>query len=278
MSSKKTIRAGGVNEHFNLPWIKLSESNNQKAFELFWKAYAGGTGVLTSALKNSEIDIAVLLTEGLLLDILKTNELKLIAFHVDNPLRWGIHVRNEDTTGKINYSGKKFAVSRIGSGSHTMAKYLLSENNTPYSDENMIEVGSLEGGLESLANKTSDVFLWEKFTTEPFLSIHNLSCIGEIKTPWPPFSIAVRKSYYNENKNLLSEIILEVKKLADQILANKNTSQEIFERWKINTANAEKWLSEIRWNDRMLDDNFDFTPIFKNMQKAGLLDELPTLN
>lgn len=278
MSEKINIRAGGVNEHFNLPWIKLSEKNSsEKKYEFHWKNFAGGTGVLTSALHENEIDWAVLLTEGLILDIIKNNKLKLVCFHVKNPLRWGIHVRKSEFTNEINYSGKKFAVSRLGSGSHTMAKFLLNENGIMYDENKMIEAGSLEGGLQSLKKSESDVFLWEKFTTEPFLEESGLKCIGEVKTPWPPFSVAVRRDFYKNNHTVISEILSEVKILAKNILDDSNTVNEIHERWNITIENANRWLAEIIWDDVEITDEKTLFPVLRNMKKAGLISNQENL-
>lgn len=272
MISEKVISIGGVNEHFNLPWMKLCENSSAK---MNWKSFAGGTGILTSALQSGEIDIAVLLTEGLLLDIIKNGNLSLICFHVSNPLRWAIHVREKDSPD-FSFENKRFAISRLGSGSHTMAKYLLNKKNISYDENLMIEVGSLEGGLKSLEENESDIFLWEKFTTEPFLKNHGLTAIGEVLTPWPPFSVASTKKFKNENEDLISEIIKEVKHNAESILSSDSTVPEIGARWKIQPENASRWLSEIKWDDRIPVDVKSLASILENMKKAGLIDSVPT--
>ncbi len=271
MISEKVISIGGVNEHFNLPWMKLCENSSSK---MNWKSYAGGTGVLTSALRSNEIDIAVLLTEGLLLDILKNGNLSLICFHVANPLRWAIHIR-EKNSENFSFENKRFAISRIGSGSHTMAKFLLNGKNIPYNEKMMVEVGSLEGGLKSLEENKSDIFLWEKFTTEPFLKNHGLKSIGEVLTPWPPFSVATTKKFLKENKELISEIASEVKHISNEIHEASSTIAEMGERWKILPENAAKWLSEIKWDDRIPVDEKSLASVLENMKKAGLIEKIP---
>jgi hypothetical protein len=272
MISEKVISIGGVNEHFNLPWMKLCENSSSK---MNWKSFAGGTGVLTSALQSGEIDIAVLLTEGLLLDIIKNRNLCLICFHVSNPLRWAIHVRENDSLN-FSFENKRFAISRLGSGSHTMAKYLLNAKNISYDEKLMVEVGSLEGGLKSLEENKSDIFLWEKFTTEPFLKNHQLTAIGEVLTPWPPFSVAATKKFKKENEELISEIIKDVRHHSDRILSSVSTIPEIEKRWKIQPENASRWLSEIKWDDRIPVDVKSLASILENMKKAGLIDSVPT--
>lgn len=275
MISTDLIKVGGVNEHFNLPWIKLcEESNSNSNFKLHWNSFAGGTGVLTTALQNNEIDIAVLLTEGLLLDIIKNKNLSLICFHVANPLRWAIHIRKNDSKD-FSFENKRFAISRFGSGSHTMAKFLLNEKNIPYNENLMIEVGSLEGGLNSLEENKADIFLWEKFTTEPFLDQHGLIAFGEVLTPWPPFSVATTKKFKNENPELLKEIILKVKNKSQSILNDASTISELNIRWKIETQNAENWLKEIKWDDEIPINHQKLASVLDNMKKAGLIEQIP---
>ena len=280
MSGIKKVRIGGVNEHFNLPWIKLSENKNSSlGFELEWKAFAGGTGVLTNALHQNEIDLAVLLTEGLILDILipkaiGNKKLRLICFHVENPLRWAIHVRENEIITDEYFKNKKFAVSRIGSGSHTMAKVLLNEKKVNYSDQNMLEVGSLEGGLKAVNEKKADIFLWEKFTTQPFLNEYKLKSIGEVLTPWPPFSLASTLEYFEENKSLIEEILAEVRKQIDTIKNDSTITAEFLKRWNIAPENAQNWLSEIKWNNQIPVSNVKLASVLDNMFKSGLIEEV----
>lgn len=275
MSGVKNVRIGGVNEHFNLPWIKLSENkNSSNGFLLDWKSFAGGTGVLTNALHQNEIDLAVLLTEGLILDILKKKKLRLICFHVENPLRWAIHVRESEIISDDFFKSKIFAVSRIGSGSHTMAKVLLKEKKGIYSDSNMLEVGSLEGGLKAVKEKKADIFLWEKFTTQPFLTEYGLKSVGEVLTPWPPFSLASTQEYFEANKNLIEKILVEVRKQIAVIKNNPSITAEFLKRWNITPENAHNWLSEIKWNDQIPVSNEKLASVLDTMHQSGLIEKI----
>lgn len=262
------IRIGGVNEHFNLPWIKAAEINNFSC-PIEWKSFAGGTGVLTSALRNNEIDIAILLTEGLIIDIIKNKELQLINFHVNNPLRWAVHIRQADKNN-FTYQNKRIAISRKGSGSHTMAKFLVKES---ISKNTFVEVGSLEGGLKALKNNEADIFLWEKFTTQPFLEQYNLIAIDEVRTPWPPFSIASTKKFAKENTPLILDLLSYVQHIKEDLVDNKHLVRELSIRWQIQEEEAKQWIAEIKWHDYS-NINLDNTKlILTEMKKVNLLDE-----
>ena len=118
------IRIGGVPEHFNLPIHLAIEQKlfEQADIEIEWITYKGGTGQMTKALRANEVDVCILLTEGIIADIINGNPCKIISEYVTTPLIWGIHTSVQN---KINREAdifdKKYAISRFGSGSHLMA-------------------------------------------------------------------------------------------------------------------------------------------------------------
>ncbi len=63
-----------------------------------WKDYYGGTGAMCKALRAKEIDLAVILTEGIITDIIGGNKSKIIQTFVKSPLIWGIHVAKDSIT------------------------------------------------------------------------------------------------------------------------------------------------------------------------------------
>ncbi len=56
----KTIKVGGVPEHFNLPWHLCIEEKlfEDKDLNVIWKDFPGGTGEMNKALRSGEIDVA----------------------------------------------------------------------------------------------------------------------------------------------------------------------------------------------------------------------------
>ena len=60
----KNLIIGGVPEHFNLPWyLTLRDKEyHAKDINLRWRDFPGGTGRMCKALRNGEIDLAVILT------------------------------------------------------------------------------------------------------------------------------------------------------------------------------------------------------------------------
>ena len=100
----KKIRVGGVPEHFNFAWhIALKDKLFENSgIDLQWIDCPGGTGEMTQSLKNNKIDLAVVLTEGIVKSISDGNQFKIIQTFVKSPLIWGIHVSSKSNFNKIN--------------------------------------------------------------------------------------------------------------------------------------------------------------------------------
>ena len=109
----KTLKVGGVPEHFNLPWHLCIENDEFKNEDInvIWKDFPDGTGAMTRALRSGEIDVAVLLTEGAVKDIISGNEAKIVQSYIGSSLIWGIHVdanseyQNIEDLGLIERAG-----------------------------------------------------------------------------------------------------------------------------------------------------------------------------
>jgi ABC-type nitrate/sulfonate/bicarbonate transport system substrate-binding protein len=189
------LKIGGVPEHFNLPWRMAIEEGKfrKQGIQLHWGDMGGGTGQMIRGLKNKTLDIAVLLTEGITKAILQGLDAKIIQVYVTSPLRWGIHDPFNSDIEKIDQlEGKTFAISREGSGSHLMSFVKANQEGWDTKELKFNVVGDLYGGLWALENNKAQAFLWEKYTTHPFVEQKKCRCIDEVITPWPCFVIAVR--------------------------------------------------------------------------------------
>lgn len=252
----KNFLIGGVPEHFNLPWyIALRDKKfNEKGINLRWKDYAGGTGQMCRALREKEIDMAVILTEGMVRDIVNGNETKIIQVFVKSPLLWGIHVAaNSDYETVSDLKGTEAAISRYGSGSHLMA--FVNAENLDWDlkkDLNFKVIKDLDGALVGLPKGNGDYFMWEKFMTKPHVDNGIFRLVGESPTPWPSFVIAVRNDILETEAESVKAILEVINSITADFKNIPDIDEMISKRYGIKIEDVLEWLSLTEWCDRQL--------------------------
>ncbi|HAT66207.1 MAG TPA: ABC transporter substrate-binding protein [Flavobacteriaceae bacterium] len=247
----KHFKIGGVPEHFNLPWyLTLKNKEYQKEeINLRWIDYYGGTGQMCKALREKEIDMAVILTEGIIRDIIHGNECKIVQCFVKSPLIWGIHVaENSNYKSVSDLKGTKAAISRFGSGSHLMA-YVNAENEgwDIEKDLDFELIKNLEGALEGLPKGNGDYFMWEKFTTKPYVDNGTFRLVGECLTPWPCFVIAVRNDVLDNEKEAVKTIIDIINTTTSEFKNIPSIDKMIANRYHQKIEDVRLWLSLTEW-------------------------------
>ncbi len=252
----KKFTIGGVPEHFNLPWyvtLKNKEYTSE-GINLRWKDFHGGTGAMCKSLREKEIDMAVILSEGIIRDIIKGNQCKIVQVYIKSPLIWGIHVANHskfNTTEDLK--GTKAAISRYGSGSHLMA-YINAENHNWNQEEDLkFEViKNLNGALEGLPKGVGDYFMWEKFTTKPYVDNGTFRLIDECPTPWPCFVIAVRNDVLENEEQCIKSILKIINSTTLDFKSTLQLDQIISERYNQKIEDVQQWLSLTEWSQVQL--------------------------
>jgi len=184
----ETIRLGGVPEHFNLP-IHLAIERGEfekRGIKIEWTTFRGGTGQMTKALRDGEIDACILLTEGIITDIIRGNPSKIISQYVNTPLTWGVHTGAKNPLNNyLDIFDQQYGISRFGSGSHLMAIVDANAQGHTLKKEQFNIIKNLEGALKGLTDLSTDVFYWEKYTTKPYVDNGMLKRLGTYNTPWP---------------------------------------------------------------------------------------------
>lgn len=271
----KRFKIGGVPEHFNLPWrLAIEEGRlNHLDVDMHWSDMTGGTGQMIKGLQAGTIDIAVLLTEGITKAILEGLDAKILTVYVKSPLRWGIHVPfKSDLQNPDDIRNKNFAISREGSGSHLMAYVNAYQKGWSTDDLEFNIVGDVYGGLWALENNQSQVFLWEKYTTHPFVVQEKCRCIGEVVTPWPCFVVAIRNEVLDKHKDVLKEVVKVVGSTAKEI-KDMNNASEISWRYSLELDQAESWLSETDWNYDGKNTTESYELVVDYLSKLNLITE-----
>jgi len=276
MRRKIKIRLGGVSEHFNLPIhiaIESKEFENNN-IELEWNNCGGGTGQMTQALRNDELDICIVLSEGIISDIIKGNPSKLISVYVKTPLCWGIHTGIDNPLEKYSeIFDKTYAISRFGSGSHLMAIVDANSKSKKIEESQFKSVKNLSNALESLSAQESDVFYWEKFTTKPYVDSGQLKRIGEFFSPWPCFVMAASDKILEENPEEVKSILNIIHRYCDKFMTDIEAIDLVSKRYQLEIQDVEKWYHATEWATNGWISNKMVESIIYNLQLADIVDK-----
>ncbi|MGB5333226.1 MAG: PhnD/SsuA/transferrin family substrate-binding protein [Woeseiaceae bacterium] len=246
----KLLRVGGVPEHFNLPWrLAMDDSAfSETGAAVEYADYPAGTGELTRALRDNELDVALVLTEGAVADIIQHDRNRLVKIYVDSPLIWGIHVAATSDIRKVAaIRGTRIAISRYGSGSHLIAIVDAAERGWPTDDMKFVIVDSLDGARRALASGKADVFLWERHMTQPLVDRGEFRRVGQREVPWPAFAVSVRRQIVGSHVHQIRAVLDVVTRYAANLKRRKTAALVIADTYGIRLADAEKWLAGVRW-------------------------------
>jgi sulfonate transport system substrate-binding protein len=276
MKKTTNIRVGGVPEHFNLPIHLAIEAGSfeEIGITVEWTTFKGGTGQMTRALRDGEVDACILLTEGIIKDIIDGNPAKIISGYVNTPLIWGIH------TGAANrlqhhseVYDQQYAISRFGSGSHLMAIVDAVTHDKRIAREQFTVIKNLEGALQSLEEGTTDVFYWEKYTTKPYVDRGQLRRVGEFITPWPCFVIAATDAILQREPEAIISMLEVIHNSCRKFMQADENISLVASRYDLKIEDAERWYHATEWvthgwvSDKML------RSVVHNLQLAEIVDE-----
>ncbi len=251
----KTIKIVGVPEHFNFPWQLCIENGEFEAenIDLQWTNIPEGTGKMCQLLRDGETDIAVILTEGIVKDIVSGNPSSIVQVYVESPLIWGIHVAaNSNYQTLADLENTKAAISRIGSGSQLMA--YVNANNQGWKTDNLkFEIiNTIEGAVEALTNGTADYFMWERFMTKPWVDKGIFRRIGDCPTPWPCFVIAVRNEVLEKQPKSIAKILEIINATTKTFKDIPNIDNSLVENFHQKKEDIQEWLSLTEWSQSTL--------------------------
>lgn len=271
------LRVGGVPEHFNSPWHRAIEKQSfaRAGLELEFQLYPTGTGAMCADLRAEKLDLAVVLTEGIVNDIARSGGTRIIGAYVPSPLAWGIHVAAHSPLQNIqDLRDKTFAISRFGSGSHLMAMLLAQEQGWDPREEIHFHVA---GGIEPLeaavCEGRAEVFLWEKYTTAPRVEAGALRRLGAYPTPWPSFVIAARQNLIAERPQALKTLLQVIyQETAEFMAGGEQSVAYVSERYQLRQDQARDWFAGVQWATEAHLDTATLEKVIQRLAGVGMLE------
>ena len=245
------LKVGGVPEHFNLPWKLAIEEGELKdaGIKVHWSDMPGGTGQMIRGLENKTLDVAILLTEGITKAILQGLDAKILQIYVTTPLHWGVHVPyNSPFKSMDDLENQTYAISRFGSGSHLMAYVMADRQGWKTENLKFNVIGDVYGGIWALESNEAQIFLWDKYMTNPFVVQQKCRFVDEVITPWPCFAIAVRNDVYELYQKELEQMCQIVNAKALELKKDPQAVEIISWRYNLKTNQIQNWLNETDWN------------------------------
>lgn len=253
MTSLKIV---GVPEHFNLPWHLCLENGEfeKENIDLQWTDVPEGTGKMCQMLRDGTADIAVILTEGIIKDIVNGNPSKIVQVYVESPLIWGIHVAAHSKFQTLaDLKNTKVAISRLGSGSQLMA-YVNAKNQGWDTSKLQFEiVNTLDGGVTALTEGTADYFMWEHFMTKPLVDNGVFRRLADCPTPWPCFVIAVREEVLANQPETIKTLLEIINAKTQNFKDIPNIETRLATTYHQKEEDIEKWLSLTEWTQEKID-------------------------
>lgn len=276
----KIIKIAGVPEHFNLPWHLAIENNEFESqnIDLEWTDVPEGTGKMCQMLRNGETDIAVILSEGIVKDILGGNPSKIVQVYVDSPLIWGIHVGTQSKFKTLaDLENTKAAISRLGSGSQLMA-YVNANNQNWKTDNLQFEiVNTIDGAVVALTEGTADYFMWERFMTKPLVDKGIFRRIADCPTPWPCFVIAVRNEVLENNPDIIKQILSIINKKTISFKSIANIDAVLVAKYHQKREDIQEWLSLTDWSQQQLSNEM-LNKIQNQLLELKIIDKIGTFD
>ncbi|TFL03795.1 periplasmic binding protein-like II [Pterulicium gracile] len=241
------LRVGYVREHFSSPLLQFAEVDDGKTFNLV--ECPSGTGQLISRLTNDEIDIAIALTDPLISGIANgSTAYKLVGSFVSTPLNWAVITGvNSEFQDIKSLKGTTLGISRPGSGSQTMAHVMALQQGWSTGDFQFKVNNDIHGLIASVDEGSTSAFMWEHFTTKPFVDEGKARFIGNVPTPWPSWLIAAHptRAPNDQVKAFLSQLTDFVNRFASTASRLGPNIDFIKEKFGYPEEDIKAWLGTV---------------------------------
>lgn len=204
---------------------------------------------MVEALDDGSLDVAVMLTEGAVAAFAAGAAFDIEHVYVVSPLQWGIHVPAASSLcEEASIRGKRYAISRRGSGSHLMSYAHARAHGWPLEQLEFVVVGTLDGAIEAFRQGRADVFFWERYMTAPLVEAGQWRRVGIFEAPWPAFVVCLAKRLDRDRRQAFAELYAQVLRAAQTFASDaEGTAARVSEAFGIDRDAVAQWLAETRF-------------------------------
>lgn len=267
------VRVAGVPEPYNLPWHLAMERGDFTAagIDLQWHTVHEGTGRMCQMLRDDELDMAVLVTEGAVRDILNGGKHRIVSGFVESPLPWGVHVPVSSRQQKPkDLIGVPFAISRLGSGSHLLAMLYAQRHGWTSRAEDLIVVHNMKGAAQRMRTGEPIIFLWEEYVTARYVDAGVMRKVEVIKGDWPGFVIVAREEFARTHPGAMREAPAVLYRAVRGLDLSAHAVELVMHDAGFSEAMAREWLRHVRWKVGMPDGDV-FIPLTRTLRRLELV-------
>ena len=235
--------------------------------------------MLLDQLEKNDVNCAITVTDAMIVGNSNGRKVKLAGTYVSSPLTWAL-VGRPNSSSITTSPVLRYGISRKGSGSHTMAYYSSMLDKVKDKSSLSFHVANNFSGLrQGLLNNDFDGFLWEIFTTKPFIDKGELGLIKLVPTPWSAFSFVINSDATKETSSILYNSVFPALNEAINMFQDPKNEKEMINR--ICKEHGHKELDAIQWlsrciygnsNEFSIDHNHTLESI-KILKETGIVDE-----
>jgi len=167
--------------------------------------------------------------------------------------------------------GQRYAISRFGSGSHLMSFVHARERGWPTDDLQFDVVGRLDGAREALAANQSQIFFWEKYTTQPYVTNGEFRRVADFPSPWPCFVVAVTRNMLERAPEACAVALRAVFASAFTLVRRDDVVPLIAQRYNLDVASVEAWLAVTRFATRIGLDEKMIDGVAQTLLELGII-------
>ncbi len=245
------LRIAGVPEPYNLPWhLAMEKGRFRKAgIDLQWHTVHEGTGRMCQMLRDDELDMAVLVSEGAVRDILNGGPHRVASTFVDSALPWGVHVpAGSQLHAPGDLKGIPYAISRLGSGSHIMAMIHAERLGWRPQESDLVVVHNMHGAAARMQAGPPVIFLWETYVTASYVDQGIMRRVDELRAPWPGFVIVANERFLSDHRPVMDNALAVLSTEVQGMKRSPHMVDLVMQHAGFPEARAKEWLKHVYWS------------------------------